>query len=145
MTAGAFPNRYDRSCAALPEPGCGKCAGLLCYYLLEQHGVIDALGIPRTELLQWLSLVDAGYKRGNAYHNALHAADVTATVDYFMRQPNLEKHVVPLDRLAALLAATIHDLGHSGVNNTFLETTSDPLAVTYVEITVYIASRREVY
>ena len=33
------------ACSALPEPGTGKSATLLCYYLLEQHGVLDALQI----------------------------------------------------------------------------------------------------
>ena len=77
-------------------------------------------------------------------------------MDYFLRQPNLQRHVNALDILASLLAAMIHDLGefalvealadifasspffagHPGVNNTFLEVTRDVLAITYNDVSV---------
>ena len=68
--------------------------------------------------------------------NWVHAADVTASLYYFLQQPALARHTSPLDMLAALLAAVVHDLGHPGVNNTFLETTRDALSVTYNDSSV---------
>ena len=41
-------------------------------------------------MLAWLTHIEEGYHRANPYHNALHAADVCANVDYFIRQPNLQ-------------------------------------------------------
>jgi hypothetical protein len=87
-------------------------------------------------MLGWLSRVEEGYLRTNPYHNALHAADVCANVDYFIRQPNLQRHLSAVDKLAALIAALIHDMGHPGVNNTFLETTKNELAITYNDVSV---------
>jgi len=84
---------------------------VLCYFLLEEHGVIENFALDRAKLLAWLSRVEEGYIASNPYHNALHAADVTANMDYFLRQPNLQRHVNALDILASLLAAMIHDLG----------------------------------
>ena len=37
-----------------------------------------------------------GYAVSNPYHNALHASDVTANIDYFLRQPNLQAPRAPL-------------------------------------------------
>jgi hypothetical protein len=127
---------YDVACSLLPEPGTGKTATLLCYYLLEQHGVIDALQIERAKILGWLTKIDEGYLPTNPYHNSLHAADVCANIDYFLRQPNLNRHLAPLDILACLTAALMHDMGHPGVNNTFLEATKHELAITYNDVSV---------
>ena len=124
-------------CEALPEPGSGKAATLLCYYLLEQHGVLDGMQIERPKMLAWLSRIDDGYVRSNPYHNALHAADVCASVDYFLRQPNFSKHLSNIDKLAALVGAIIHDMGHPGVNNTFLEVRAST-ALTHVAISLAI-------
>ena len=127
---------YDKACDALEAPGTGKAATLLCYYLLEQHGVLDALKLERSKILAWLTCVEEDYNRANPYHNALHAADVCANVDYFIRQPNLNKLLSPLDILAALISAIIHDMGHPGVNNTFLEATKHELAIIYNDVSV---------
>jgi len=127
---------YDLACQKLPEPGTGKSATLICYYLLEQHGVLDSLQIDRQRLLGWLTMIDDGYVRSNPYHNSLHAADVVANVDFFLRQPNLARLIGPTDVLAALIAALMHDMAHPGVNNTFLEGTKHELAITYNDVSV---------
>ena len=127
---------YDVACSMLPEPGTGKTATLLCYYLLEQHGIIDSMKLDRVKVLAWLTKIDDGYIRSNPYHNSLHAADVCATVDYFLRQPNLARHLSNVDVLAVLISALVHDMGHLGVNNTFLEATKHELAVTYNDVSV---------
>jgi len=103
---------------------------------LQMVRVIDAMSIERTKLVAWLAKVDEGYERTNAYHDALHAADVCANVDYFIRQPNLARHLTQLDRLAIIVAAGIHDMAHPGFNNTFLESTRHELAITYNDVSV---------
>ena len=127
---------YELACSSLPEPGTGRCATLLCYYLLEQHGVLDSLSIERQKLLAWLTRVEDAYPSSNPYHNSLHAADVCANIDYFLRQGNLSRCLSPIDYLSALIAAVVHDMRHPGVNNTFLEASHDELAVTYNDVSV---------
>jgi len=137
-TAWAFDIfEYDKACDSLPvDAGQGRSATLLCYFLLEQHGVLDSFEIERSKMLTWLTRIDMGYDKNNAYHNALHAADVCANVDYFLRQPNFNRLLNPIDILSALIAALMHDMGHPGLNNTFLEATKHELAVTYNDVSV---------
>ena len=45
-------------------------------------------------------------------------------------QHNFAKLLSPVDILSAIIAALTHDMGHPGLNNTFLETTRHELAVT---------------
>ena len=54
-----------------------------------------------------------------------------ASLAFFLAQPTLARQLSPLDWLAALLAAMVHDVGHPGVNNGFLEATRADVAVTY--------------
>jgi len=137
-TAWAFDIfEYDKACESLPpDAGQGRSATLLCYFLLEQHGVLDSLEIERSKMLTWLTRIDLGYDKNNAYHNALHAADVCANVDYFLRQPNFNRLLSPVDILSALIASLMHDMGHPGLNNTFLEATKHELAITYNDVSV---------
>ena len=131
-----FEAQLNRREAAAASSAAQRPATLLVYYLLDYQGTIDTFGLDRKKLLRWLTKVEEGYSGANAYHNALHAADVTASLYYFLQQPALARHTSPLDMLAALLAAVVHDLGHPGVNNTFLETTRDALSVTYNDSSV---------
>ena len=106
-------------------------ASLIAYYLLHSHQVFATYPhLDRGKLLSWLREVEAAYPSSNPYHTALHAADVTASLHYFLSQPRLAALLTPLDWLAALCAAIAHDVGHPGVNNGFLEATRADLAVT---------------
>jgi cAMP-specific phosphodiesterase 4 len=74
--------------------------------------------------------VEKGYKNTNFYHHSLHAADVTNSV-YFLLQSGLQLcgNITDLDFFALLIAAMCHDIGHPGVNNTFLVLSGDKLAL----------------
>ena len=136
-TAWAFDIfEFDRLCNELPDPGTGRPAAILCFFLLEQHGIFQSLDIDRGKMLAWLKGVDMGYDRNNAYHNNLHAADVCANVDFFIRQPNFARLLTPIDILSVLIAAVMHDMGHPGLNNTFLESAKHDLAITYNDVSV---------
>jgi len=126
----------DLACGALPAPATGKTATIVCYYLLEHHGVLEAMEIDRPKMLGWLSAVEDAYLAANPYHNALHAADACVTVNYFLKQPGLARIVQPIDVLSTLIAALVHDLAHPGLNNTYLEATKDALAITYNDVSV---------
>ena len=66
---------------------------------------------------------------------------MTASLCFFLCQPRLERQLGPIDWLAALLAAFVHDVGHPGVNNGFLEATHADLAVTCASARPSQASR----
>jgi hypothetical protein len=65
------------------------------------------------------------------YHSALHAADVMQTMNFFLVIAELGAHVSELLQMSALVAAAIHDLGHPGVNNSFLVHSTDRYAIRY--------------
>ncbi|CAE8691980.1 unnamed protein product [Polarella glacialis] len=67
------------------------------------------------------------------YHNAAHAADVVNSTMYFLAQDR-KVSLTPLEavpRLAAFMAAIIHDVGHMGRGNRFHVASHDPIVVMY--------------
>ncbi|EER13806.1 calcium/calmodulin-stimulated cyclic nucleotide phosphodiesterase, putative [Perkinsus marinus ATCC 50983] len=67
----------------------------------------------------------------NPYHNWYHAVDVTHTVYRYLVLSKGMAFFQPLDCLAVLLAAVVHDIGHPGVNNPYLIETAHELALRY--------------
>lgn len=60
----------------------------------------------------------------NPYHTALHAADVTQSVLSLVDQHRvLREHCQPMEVLALVLGAAVHDYRHKGVTNAFLAAT----------------------
>lgn len=100
------------------------------YHLLRDVGC-SALQIDPTVLAGFLLEIQRGYVATNAYHNAIHAADVLQTVYYFLIQPELQPFLRPLDRALALLSAGIHDFKHDGFNNSFHISTASDIALRY--------------
>ncbi|KAH9489417.1 High affinity cAMP-specific 3',5'-cyclic phosphodiesterase 7A [Bulinus truncatus] len=77
------------------------------------------------------ALIEENYHKGNPYHNAMHAADVTQSMHCYLQETKMAQATTNLEKMAALVAALTHDLDHPGVNNTFLIVTSNPLAELY--------------
>ncbi|KAJ3124430.1 High affinity cAMP-specific 3',5'-cyclic phosphodiesterase 7A [Physocladia obscura] len=106
------------------------------YHLFHAHNLLAAHRIPDATLRAWLAHVELGYRSTNPYHNALHAADVTHSMNYYITRARVAAHLSHDDRLAALMAAIIHDYMHPGVNNNFLISTRNPLAMRYNDVAV---------
>jgi hypothetical protein len=98
--------------------------------LFRQHGLIERFHIPEDKLRHFLTAVEEGY-RPNLYHNHVHAADVTQSVNFFLTTAGLGEWLTPLEIMAMLLASLTHDLDHVGFNNAFLINTDDPLALLH--------------
>eukprot|EP00727_Mastigamoeba_balamuthi_P008444 m51a1_g4221 putative camp phosphodiesterase (915) ;mRNA; r:90547-94889 len=100
------------------------------------------------ELLELTDLVDmhkysalihdivSGYNEGVPYHNSMHAADVAQAVGSILCSVRDRCPFTKLEQLAALTAAAAHDYGHCGLNNNFLCSSRDPLALRYNFISV---------
>ena len=95
-------------------------------------GLSDRFQIPNQILRNFLTAVERGYNRLNYYHNSIHAADVTAST-VFLMQKGLSRcgNLVDLDVFSLVTAAICHDIGHPGVNNSFLVASSNELALKY--------------
>jgi hypothetical protein len=100
---------------------------------LQRLGVISSLRLDEGTLFRYLVAVEDGYARHQTvpYHNNEHAADVVQSTFCLMQTPNIRQALSDLELFAAIIAAAVHDVGHLGVNNQFLITTQDPLAVLY--------------
>tara|TARA_B110001452_G_scaffold263814_1_gene265818 strand:+ start:457 stop:2259 length:1803 start_codon:yes stop_codon:yes gene_type:complete len=101
------------------------------FHLLNEYDLISKFKLSKPRLLCFLRKIQDGYRMANPYHNTLHALDVLLNTNYFLRQENIKRLMSPLDHLACLIGATIHDFQHPGINNNFLAATKHDYAITY--------------
>jgi len=83
------------------------------------------------KLHTFLTRIEHGYFTSNPYHNRLHGADVFQATLFLLRSPLMVSILSPLEVLAGLIAAAIHDVGHLGKTNAFLVATNHELADIY--------------
>ncbi|XP_078484859.1 high affinity cAMP-specific and IBMX-insensitive 3',5'-cyclic phosphodiesterase 8A isoform X2 [Ciona intestinalis] len=105
-------------------------------HALGQFNVCEVLDCSPTTLHSWLVAIEQNYHASNPYHNSTHAADVLHATAYFLKKDRLKNWMEPLDEIAALLAAIIHDVDHPGRTNNFLVNSSSPLALLYNDTAV---------
>lgn len=99
--------------------------------IFDRWNVADTLRCNPDTISRWLTLIEANYQSVNPYHNATHAADVLQATSYFLNSETVGQHVQDTHAIAALLAATVHDLDHPGRGNAFLMNTRQRLALLY--------------
>lgn len=133
----------------LSEDDLMDCAAVIFKHVLSQPGT-EAWRISDTDLYAFLDTVRMSYYSTNPYHNFRHAVDVLQAVFFILLSSNclprmndqcpsfdgdvspaLVKIVTPQYVLGACIVGIGHDVGHPGVNNAFLVTTSSPLALLY--------------
>ena len=115
---------------AFHEAACGSGLVVAAVHLLEYHGLVNELDLDLPRMAAYFRRIQDGYK-DNPYHSCVHALDVMLNTSYFIRQEAIAQLLTPLDQLAALLAAAIHDHEHPGVNNNFLVATRHEWAIRY--------------
>ncbi|XP_061603777.1 high affinity cAMP-specific and IBMX-insensitive 3',5'-cyclic phosphodiesterase 8B [Phyllopteryx taeniolatus] len=104
--------------------------------IFTSFGVCDFLDCPEVLLRSWLQLMEASYHSSNSYHNSTHAADVLHATAYFLRKERVKSSLDQLDEVAALIAATVHDVDHPGHTNSFLCNAGSELAILYNDMAV---------
>lgn len=93
----------------------------------EAMGLLEGGGVSTAALRALLAKIEDQYDNSLAYHNAFHASDVVVATAYLAANAGLVE-CEPEEKLALLLAAAGHDVGHGGRNNAFLQATNHPLA-----------------
>jgi len=108
---------------------------LVSWFTLHKSGMIDSFGIDHARLLAFLQEVQGLY-HDNPYHCSMHAADVTQGTYSLMCACGMFQSLPPVEALALLVSAIVHDVDHPGVNNMFLVNSESPLAFSYNDTSV---------
>nr|XP_054108132.1 high affinity cAMP-specific and IBMX-insensitive 3',5'-cyclic phosphodiesterase 8B isoform X6 [Callithrix jacchus] len=104
--------------------------------VFTRFGVCEFLNCSETTLRAWFQVIEANYHSSNAYHNSTHAADVLHATAFFLGKERVKGSLDQLDEVAALIAATVHDVDHPGRTNSFLCNAGSELAVLYNDTAV---------
>ncbi|KAM3864618.1 3',5'-cyclic-AMP phosphodiesterase 4C-like [Diretmus argenteus] len=103
----------------------------IMYTVFQERELLKTFRIPVDTFVTYVMTLEDHYHGNVAYHNSLHAADVTQSTHVLLSTPALDAVFTDLEILAALFAAAIHDVDHPGVSNQFLINTNSELALMY--------------
>ncbi|KAL1765468.1 high affinity cAMP-specific and IBMX-insensitive 3 3' [Sigmodon hispidus] len=101
-----------------------------------RFGICEFLQCSEATLRSWFQIIEANYHSSNPYHNSTHSADVLHATAYFLSRNKIKETLDPIDEVAALIAAAIHDVDHPGRTNSFLCNSGSELAVLYNDTAV---------
>lgn len=107
-------------------------------YVIEAGGGLEPMSnwvsntsVFQQRYLKYMAEIDRKYDPNVKYHNASHAVDVMATTERLMWTQYMQTQTNVLDRLMALTAAAVHDVGHPGKDSHFQHRTMSRLALRY--------------
>uniref|UniRef100_UPI00398F7BB4 3',5'-cyclic-AMP phosphodiesterase 4B-like isoform X2 n=1 Tax=Pristiophorus japonicus TaxID=55135 RepID=UPI00398F7BB4 len=103
----------------------------IMYAIFQERDLMKTFRIPVDTFITYIMTLEDHYHADVAYHNSLHAADVTQSTHVLLSTPAFDAVFTDLETLAALFAAAIHDVDHPGVSNQFLINTNSELALMY--------------
>uniref|UniRef100_A0A3B1IPV4 Phosphodiesterase n=1 Tax=Astyanax mexicanus TaxID=7994 RepID=A0A3B1IPV4_ASTMX len=103
----------------------------IMYTIFQERDLLKTFRIPVDTFVSYVMTLEEHYHSSVAYHNSLHAADVTQSTHCLLSTPALDAVFTDLEILASLFAAAIHDVDHPGVSNQFLINTNSELALMY--------------
>ncbi|XP_008327444.1 cAMP-specific 3',5'-cyclic phosphodiesterase 4C isoform X4 [Cynoglossus semilaevis] len=103
----------------------------MMFAIFQERDLLKTFRIPMDTFITYVMTLEDHYHANVAYHNSLHAADVTQSTHVLLSTPALDDVFTDLEILAALFAAAIHDVDHPGVSNQFLINTNSELALMY--------------
>lgn len=109
---------------------------VMMYTIFQERDLLKTFKIPLDTFITYLMTLEDHYHADVAYHNNIHAADVTQSTHVLLSTPALEAVFTDLEILAAIFASAIHDVDHPGVSNQFLINTNSELALMYNDSSV---------
>ena len=103
----------------LDELSGGHALSTLGWALFERHGLRQTFGISVDTLCNFLAGLEASYRRV-PYHGQQHGACVTQGAHFLVTSDALRGVIAtPVDMLALLVGALVHDVNHDGHNHAF--------------------------
>ncbi|XP_059588214.1 cAMP-specific 3',5'-cyclic phosphodiesterase 4A isoform X3 [Alligator mississippiensis] len=124
-------NKWGLNIFHVAEFSNSRSLSCIMYTIFQERELVKTFKIPVDTLLTYVMTLEDHYHADVAYHNSLHAADVTQSTHVLLSTPALDAVFTDLEILAALFAAAIHDVDHPGVSNQFLINTNSELALMY--------------
>uniref|UniRef100_A0A8C1SQV1 Phosphodiesterase n=1 Tax=Cyprinus carpio TaxID=7962 RepID=A0A8C1SQV1_CYPCA len=109
---------------------------VMMYTIFQERDLLKTFKIPLDTFITYLMTLEDHYHADVAYHNNIHAADVTQSTHVLLSTPALEAVFTDLEILAVIFASAIHDVDHPGVSNQFLINTNSELALMYNDSSV---------
>ncbi|XP_036408064.1 cAMP-specific 3',5'-cyclic phosphodiesterase 4C isoform X1 [Megalops cyprinoides] len=103
----------------------------IMFTIFQERDLLKTFQIPADTFITYAMTLEDNYHSNVAYHNSLHAADVTQSTHVLLSTPALNAVFTDLEILATLFATAIHDVDHPGVSNQFLINTNSELALMY--------------
>uniref|UniRef100_A0A3P9I8C1 Phosphodiesterase n=1 Tax=Oryzias latipes TaxID=8090 RepID=A0A3P9I8C1_ORYLA len=124
-------NRWGLNIFNVAELSNNRPLSCIMYSIFQERDLMKTFHIPVDTFVTYVMTLEDHYHANVAYHNSLHAADVTQSTHVLLSTPALDAVFTDLEILAALFAAAIHDVDHPGVSNQFLINTNSELALMY--------------
>jgi len=123
----------DLACSELPDCPEGEIEGTK-----ERGGYdfISKLNVREKTLVEFLRAIEEKYNAEVSYHNHVHAADVTQSLHVLLQMGARNFTEEKLELFSMLIAAVIHDVGHTGLNNSFHVNSRSELALLYNDVSV---------
>ncbi|KAM4675705.1 3',5'-cyclic-AMP phosphodiesterase 4A [Discoglossus pictus] len=124
-------NKWGLNIFRVAEYSNNRPLSCIMYTIFQERDMLKTFKIPVDTLITYMMTLEDHYHADVAYHNSLHAADVTQSTHVLLSTPALDAVFTDLEILAAIFAAAIHDVDHPGVSNQFLINTNSELALMY--------------
>ncbi|XP_028568501.2 3',5'-cyclic-AMP phosphodiesterase 4A isoform X3 [Podarcis muralis] len=124
-------NKWGLNIFRVAEYTNNRSLSCIMYTIFQERDLLKTFKIPVDTLVTYIMTLEDHYHADVAYHNSLHAADVTQSTHVLLSTPALDAVFTDLEILAAIFAAAIHDVDHPGVSNQFLINTNSELALMY--------------
>ena len=109
----------------------GRPLTCVSFVIFQKRDIFRHFQISQKLFLNYMMTIEDHYSKSNPFHNSMHAADVTQSTHVLLNMPALDTVFTNLEILAAILAATIHDVDHPGLTNQYLINSSSELALMY--------------
>ena len=102
----------------------------LCTDIFESHGLISFLEVDRETVSKFFTKISQRYKKV-PYHNFTHACWLVKLLHWVTTRVRVTDFFSPIDLVGMFVAGVAHDMDHSGMNNSFMTRTRDPLSFVF--------------
>jgi len=116
--------------AELPKPFNTMPLATTTVAALHRLNTVEQLKISWFPIVKFLMSLEQAYY-DNPYHSSWHAADVVATMVYFISLGWFKKSLNPVHQLTGLMAAASHDVGHDALNNKYHKLVKSHIGTLY--------------